>query len=442
MVQNYQALEGELSVRGAATSARSGGSNAVAYVGGYNASTAASEVTAGEATEISDATTAEDTFGDSEIATAASAIAANDVDAIHGVPVDETQTTETFGSSTSTSTGTLGNTPVFDANVHPEHTITVTDVTEGTECDVSYVYGSTPTQPSTSNAARVNPITGEWAADASSEYEFQYTYGDYQTAIETACRLDDVRYVIVGTEADSVKSTLVTELGNVATDFDFKRGVVGATPEIQSGNIASYTPSQNDWRLVEVAPARATGADGGVRTAAAVGGFLASQPIGPDGSGLFDEVAGLESLNTSYRSSDVKNFGQVTALTQNAVVGVAETTSETEQFQPIYATEIIDAVSLGLFETARDYAGGAQDPGDLEALLSTTCQRYARGSPPALGFAQGGSGPPYDVSVTLDAQDSSIANAGVTIVPYPIAEEVNIDVTVSDGFVEFGGASA
>jgi len=45
------------------------------------------------------------------------------------------------------------------------------------------------------------------------------------------------------------------------------------------------------------------------------------------------------------------------------------------------------------------------------------------------------------VSVSLDGTDNSIADAGVTIVPHPIAETVNLSMTVSDGFVQFGGVS-
>jgi hypothetical protein len=439
MVETYQALEGELTVRGTDASTRSGDTNAVAIVGGYDASNAASSVTAGEATEIQNATTAEDTFGASELARAAGVVAANGVGEIYGVPVTETSNTETFGSSTATASGTISDAPIFDTNLHPDHSVTVTDVTEGVECDVSFVYNTTPSQPSTDNAVRINPITGEWAADTSSQYDFSYTYGDYTPAIQNAVT-EDVRYVIVLSEASSVKSTLVTELDNEADDFNFKRGIVGATPSITSGNISSYTPSTQDWRLIEVAPARATSADGEVRTAAAVGGFLASQPIGPDGSGLYDEVSGLSALATSYRPSEVKNFSGVTALTRNAIIGTAETTSTKEKFKPIYGAEIIDDVASGLFVDARDYAGGPQDTGDLEARLSTRCQGFSRGNPPHLGFADDRGGTPYDVDVNIGS-DNTIANASVVIVPYPIAETVNLDITVADGFVEFGGAT-
>jgi len=434
MAKTYNALQGELSVSATATATRTGTSDAVAIVGGYDASNAGSSVTAGEATKIADPTNADSEFGVSELARAASATVANGVNDIYGVPVSETETTENF---TASSSFTVSNTPVFNPDLHPDHDITVTDTGSGTDLTVNIVYEDSPSQPSEEDTVNVNPVNGEVAADTSSDYDVTYTYGDYESAIDTAADLP-VRYVITLTEADSVKATLVSNLANVAQDFDFKRGVVGASPEINATDIGDYTPNQRDWRLVEVAPALGTGADGPVRTAAAVGGFMASQPIGPDGSTLYDNVNGLTGLNTAYRASEVKGFEGVTAVTRNGVIGQAVTTSSTGQYRNVYATEIIDNVALDLFDVATDYAGGPQDIADLETLLETVCQGNSSGSPPLLGFPDSDARP-YNVSVSLGSDDS-VANAGISIVPYPIAEEVKINLTVADGFVQFDGA--
>lgn len=434
MAKTYNALQGQLSVSATATATRTGTSDAVALIGGYDEQNASSDVTAGEATTIADPTNADTEFGTSELARASSVVAGNGVTDIYGIPTPETETTESFTTSQSF---TLSETPVFNPDLHPEHDIVVTDTTEGVDLTVNIVYDDSPAQPSEDNTANVNPINGEIAADTSSDYDVTYTYGDYSEAIDTAVDLP-VRYVITLTEADSVKATLVSNLSTVAQDFDFKRGVVGATPEIGATDIGNYTPNQRDWRLVEVAPALGTGADGPVRTAAAIGGFMASQPIGPDGSTLYDDINGLTGLNTAYRASQVNGFDGVTAITRNGTVGQAMTTSSTGQYKNVYATEIIDKVALDLFDVASDYAGGPQDIADLETLLETVCQGNASGSPPNLGFPDSDARP-YNVNVSLGSDDS-IANAGISIVPYPIAEEVNINLTVADGFVQFGGA--
>lgn len=434
--QTYNALEGELTVRGAATSSRTGAAEGIAIVGGYDADTAANDVNPAEETFIDDPSTAEDAFGDSELPRAAQAAAANGVGDIYGVPVKESSSTE---SVTSDSSGTLTNAPIFNPNLHPDHSITVTDTVDSTDFTVNIVHSDSVSQPADSETVNVNPNSGEWKTKNSSDFDIDYSYGTYDAAIERAVDLP-VRYVVVLTEDASHKSTLVTELNDIANDFDFKRGVVGAEPAIATADIGSYTPNQQDWRLVEVAPSLGTGADGPVRTCAAVGGFLAAQPIGPAGSGLFDAVNGLTSLNKEYRSSAVKDFDGVVALNREGILAKTETTSTENQFRLIYACEIIDDVALDLFSVARDYAGGPQDIQELNSLLRIQCQANAQGNPPNLGFADNTEGQPYDVNVSLGAQDT-IANAGVTIVPYPIAETVNINVTVSDGFVEFEGAN-
>lgn len=434
--KNYDTLEGELTVRGANTVARAGETNAVAIVGGYDASNAASKVTAGQATAITDPAAASDTFGNSEIARAAQAISANGVGTMYGVPVPETQNTESISSGASI---TLSETPVFNPELHPDHEITVTDTDTSTDLNVNVVYANSPSTPSEADTVNVNPINGAVEIDASGNYDVTYTYGDYQTAVNAAADLP-VRYLYVGTESDSVKATVLTELSDIAADFDFKRAFMGTMPAIDVADISSYTPNQRNWRLVEVAPPLATGANGPVRTAAAICGSAAAQSIGPDGSVLYDAVNGITSLNTSYRASEIKDFDAVTALTRNREVGRAETTSDVEQFSEIYVCEIIDDVALDLFETAKDYAGGPQDLQELETLLNVVCQGKASGNPPLLGFGDGRDQNPYSVTTSFGTTND-VANAGVSIVPYPIAQEVNLDMTVTDGFVQFEGAN-
>jgi len=216
MVQTYNALEGTLNVRGTATASRAGTTNAVAVVGGYDSANANSDVTAGESTTISDPTNAADTFGTSELSRVAPTIASNGVQTIYGVPVGETSNTESISSGT---TITLTETP-FDPNLHPDHDITVTDTDTSTDLTVNVVYEQPLPTPTESDTANVNPRTGDVETDASGNYDIEYTYGDYDSAIQTAVDLP-VRSVAVCTEDSAVKSTLQTEpltsISNVAT---------------------------------------------------------------------------------------------------------------------------------------------------------------------------------------------------------------------------------
>jgi len=433
--KTYNTLEGELSVRPAPTVSRSGQSNAVVLIGGYDKATASDDVTAGEPTKISDPTQADVEFGDSELARAAAVVAANGANDIYGVAVPETTNTESF---TATQSMSLSESPVFDPTVHPEHEIVVTDTSAGEDLTTNILYDEIVETPSEENTANVNPLTGDIEVDASSDYDVSYTYGDYTDAINTAADLP-VRYICPLTESPSIKASVTTVLSDIANDFDFKRAVTGAKPNIQSTDISSYTPDEENWRMVEVAPSRAEGAAGPVRTQAAICGMMASQPLGPEGSTLYDELQGIVDLKTQYRGTEAKGFDGVTSVTRSGTVAQAVTTSTAEQFSNVYATEIIDEVALRLFSVAREYAGGPQDIGDLEVLLRGVCQTASRGSPPLLGFGQASDENPYDISVSLGA-DTGVANSNVTIVPTPIAEEVNIGLTVTDGFVSFAGA--
>ncbi len=434
--KNYRSEIGELTIRPTPTVSRSGGSNAVAVVGGYNASTANENITAGEETRVINPVNASAQFGNSEIARAAAVITENGASNIRAVPVPETENTE---SVTGTDSITLSNAPIFDPQLHPEHDIEVVNTTTSEILNVNYVYSNSVQQPTESDTANVNPVTGEIATDVSSDYEITYTYGDYETAIDTAKDLP-VRYLCVLTENESVKSSASTAVSDIASDFDFKRVVTGARPELQSDDVASYTPSQRDFRMIEVAPARARGVNGPVRTQAAIAGLMASQPIGPEGSTLYDTVGGITQLNTKFRANVAKEFDGVTTLSRNGKIVQAVTTSESALFENVYVTEIIDQIALDLFSVGESYAGGPQDVGDLRSRLRGVCQSAANQTPPLLSSDNLDAQRPYNVSVSVGA-DSSIANAAVVIVPTPIAEEVNISLTVSDGFVSFGSAN-
>jgi hypothetical protein len=432
--KTYDTLEGQLSVRPTPTVTQSSPANSVAIIGGYDADNAAADVNAGEATAVRDPVDASDQFGDCEITRAASVMTANGAGDIRAVPVPETEITESIISGSDL---TLSYTP-FDPNLHPDHTITVTDTTTSTDLTINITYSDPVPVPSESDTANVNPLTQTVEVDSSGDYDVTYTYGEYTSAIQTAADLQ-VRYVCPLTESPSVKADTVATLNNVANDFDFKRAVVGAKPEIEPVDIGNYTPDERSWRMVEVAPARAGGADGAVRTQAAVAGLMAAQPLGPDGSTLFDSISGITTLNKRYRGTDAKGFDGVTSITRTAKIAQAVTTSEAEQFSNVYATEIVDAVALRLFSAAESYAGGPQDVGELETLLRGVCLDASSGNPPLLGFGRQTDERPFDIGVSVGA-DSSVANASVTIVPTPIAEEVNIDLTVADGFVSFSGA--
>lgn len=412
-----------------------GFNSAIAIVGGYDSANAASGVNPSEATLVTDGSDAKNTFGaDSELARAVELAYSNGVGDVYGVPLAETQTTETF---TSSSTGTLSNIPAMDPRTHGDHEITVTDTVAASDLDVEIDNSGTPSSPSTSDKAIVNTDTGEWAADTSSDYDITYTYGDFSTAITAAVNVDDARFVAVQTSNSSVVSTLNTELGNRASNFDFKRGVAAVTEGSQPG---SYSDSVDDFRVILSAPARGTLESGGdVVLAAGFASMYAAQPLGS--SILYDEMNALDSVGTTYTLSEARNFDEVTALKCDAKpfkIGQAVTTSTTAQFTDVFQTEIIDAAALNLQEIAEDYAGGANFEGarenmasDMENILRT----FADQRPPLLYSED--SERAYSVRVKVgSSDDESVAN--ITMEPVDVMKKVTLNIGVGDVVVYQG----
>jgi len=429
---SYDTLGAQVTIEPSGTVAPADLNTSVAIVGGYDA--ANGSATAGESTTILGLSDADEQFGsNSELARATAAAITNGASTVYGVPVPETQTTETFTSSTS---GTLGNTPAFDPRVQPEHEITAQDSVDGITVTVNEVYG-TPTTPSNTNTINVNPVTGEWAADSSSDYDITYTYGDYTSAIQTAVD-QPVRYVLVGTENDSVKLTLNQELNEAERNFRLLRGVVGATPDIQSGEVSDYTPVEQDWRMIEVAPARGTGADGTLRTCFAVGGLMAGQPVDVTGSITYDQVNGFSDLNVNYAPTTAAAFEQVTALTDEFDVAEGITTSSELSFRDIYKVEIVDLITERLYQRIKNYRGGSNARTAqlrFQSRLKRDLGSFASAQPPLLADGEGGV--PFTVTVSTGTVDTE-ADVDVGIDVAPIAKQVKLNVSV--GPIEFGGA--
>lgn len=441
MAITYDTLGSTVTVHPTGTVAPGQLNTAVAIVGGYDSANADSSVTAGESTVVNTGNEAETQFGaSSELARQAELAFANGATAVHGVPVAETETTESFGSSSATANGTLGEAPAMDPNVHPDEDITAQDVTAGASVEVNIKYEDTPSSPSDSNTINLNPITGNWTADETAEYDITYTYGDYDTAIGEAVS-QTVRAVGVCTESSSHKTTLNTDMSTAASNFRFLRGVTGADVEIDAGTTGSYTPDTTDWRMVEVAPARGTTPDGEARTVGAILGMIASQTIDVTGSITYDNVRGFDSLRVMFTPTQAESFERVTAITDEFEVAAGLTTSDESSFSDIYKNEIIDFVVEGIYAHVKNYRGGSNaGPAQrrFKSQLKRTLGSYSvpDASPPLL--ASGDGSQPYSVTVGIGSTDTE-TDVDIGIDVAPIAKEVNLDVSV--GPIQFNGAS-
>lgn len=427
MAITYNSLGSRVTINVAGTTVTAGFTSAVAVVGGYDADNADPSVTPGDVETVSGPSDARTLFGDNcELTRQIELLGTPST--IYAVPVQETESTESFSSTTS---GTLANTPQ-DPSVHPDESITVTDTSAGTDLTVEYVYeDGSPSQPTDEDTAVIDIPSGQWAVDASSSYDITYTHGDYEGAIDAAVT-QPVRYVWVCTEDDGLKGYLTTQLQNEADNGSYKRGIAGARVGIDSGSIESYQPTNESFRLVEVAPARATSFSGSVRTGGAVTNLLAAQPIDSGGSITYDSVTGLESLNTSYTPNEAKTFEQVTALTRTMDVAQGVTTSADKPIRDIYKAEIVDTVMESFFGTMKSFAGGPNTDNSqrkLRGALRRVANSFASTRPPALATGEGTR--PYDIQVGLGATDEEIAvTAGIE--PASIAKMITLDLNVGE----------
>lgn len=419
---------------------RSGGTVAIStafettlgLVGGMDS--ANGSATEGEVQTIETTPDAEDAFGaDSELARAVNTAFAQESppSTIYAIGVSETTgVTDSFASTTS---GVLENVPVFDPNVQPEHEITAQDTVESATVDVNIVYESPPATPSDANTINLNPITGEFEADESSDYDITYDYGDYTTAISDVADKTP-RTLAVLSENESVGNDLVSTLKNSAENFGFMHGMIGVSPEVTAND---YSDNFDSRRLSVVAPSRAyldTANTEMVRTVGAAGGKQAGKGLGD--STTYESLAGLVDLNTKYTNSELGTLidAEVYTLKQGGGIDVVKdmTTSEDVKFERIYASEIIDEATEISHRISQQFIGELNSQENRTALESSHYSQYK-------ALAADDLLDNYYASASLGSTDDEVVlNIGLDIVGIMDT----IDVTISIGDVITNGGAA
>jgi hypothetical protein len=184
------------------------------------------------------------------------------IDFLYGVMPNTVSNTESFAG---TSSGTISQTPVS------QDTVSVTDSTSGNQMSLEITYEDAPSQPTASETVRLNRKSGEWAADSSSDYEFQYEYEDYATAFDSADKtVNDTETGLYGaiSDSESVASTLSGKVNELRSQYQLVMGVAGAEPNgdtddvayLESGyphyDVSNYTDNVDNDAMFLHAPAR------------------------------------------------------------------------------------------------------------------------------------------------------------------------------------------
>jgi hypothetical protein len=428
-------LYGTTGIPGTSATVRSGGTTAV---GAAFTTTAAlvgvmdtdnGDATPGEVYTIESSSEAGTQFGEgSELKEQTDLAYLNGAGLVYAYPVTETETTESFAAQSS---GTLAEAPAINPTLHEHIDITAEDTSSNTSVEV--VIDPNPTTPADADTIELDPTTGDWEADTSSDYDITYEYGDYSTGIEEVAKLVP-RSLGVLTENTSVANDLLTELNSYDVDFDFMHGYVGAPADTTA---SSYSDSFDDRRLVVTAPSRGyldSAETNEARTVGAVAGKQAGKPLGD--STTYESLDGFASLRTAYTNSELATLidSQVYPIKEGGGVKVIKdmTTSTDTRFERVYASEIVDEVTQISNEIAQNYIGNVNTADERTLLAESHRTSYSQLEDDQLLED-------YFVGVSKGANDFEVdVEIGIDVIG--IMDTIDVTVTVGD-VVTNGGAA-
>jgi len=272
----------------------------------------------------------------------------------------------------STQSGTLSNAPIFEQDVSDESNIdslVVKDTTDGV-VTVQYSYESPPTAPSDTDTIVVNPLTGEYNADAAptGDYEFDYKYLDWQSAFDAG----DVARVVqeketgvydVLSDSDAVSADASSTATTRRQAYQLVNVFSGAEPndnevvQDSNGNYvrrdARFDTSEYSQGSVDadyyfkLAPVRQ---ENSVDTVlGGVGGLFAGNPISDP---IYnDPISGYDELEQKFTKADADNMRveNVIPIRQAGSIRVKDnksTSTEADWERDFWRRRIADRVIL------------------------------------------------------------------------------------------------
>jgi len=398
-------------------------------IGGYDADDGSA--TGGDVEQITSSSEAVAAFGeDAELTTQCNLALQNGATTIYAAGVEETTTTENLSA---TSSATLSNAPLFDPRVQPDESVTVTDTSEAASVTVNYV-DETPTTPSESNAANLNPITGEVEFDESSDYDVEYSYGDYETAVENVMQFVP-RAVGVLTENTSVVNDALGEANTYDVNFDFTHVFGGEFVDFE--DVPNYSNAYDDRRLAAVTSPRAYTDETEtteVRTIGAVVGKQAGLPLGD--TSTVESLSGLVSLKdtpSNTQAAAMIDKGLYVLQERGAVTVVKDTTTSSDpRFERVAWSEIVDEATEISNVISQNFIGEANTEDNRLRLGENHRSAYDELLADNLLDE-------YVVSVSESA-DPSVVDVGIGLNVVDYMDRIEVDIRVGD-VVTNGGAA-
>lgn len=355
------------------------------------------------------------------------------IDYLYGVMLDVTSVSaETFAG---TASGTLANAPIIE----DPSTISVQDTVDATAVTVEFRYDSPPTAPTDADTVHLNPITGEWTADSSSDYEFDYDWPDYSAALdeaETVIETEETGIIAPFAESESISTDLSGRLNALRPNYKMAFGLSAAEPNANTTenepkyDTSAYTDSIDNDAMFLHAPARKQGSKSTIT--GAVGGLLAGNAI--DDS-VFHENLVVDDLEQRLSGAEVEDLEgeQVMPVRQPKSGGTItlenniSTSTATSWERDYWTMRIIDQVTL-IAKTIGDSILGRINDTETRSTVESQIRVEMR------NLAQDRLIDPVegeDWFVEVYEVDNNTVGVDLGITPTGIAKQVEFNLTIS-----------
>lgn len=351
---------------------------------------------------------------------------------LYGIRWDVTDETETLESTS----GTLSNAPIVeDAN-----SITVTGDPGGADTDISveFRYDSPPTNDATADTAYINPITGEVEIE-STETSFEVVYDSPDVAsarAEAETVLGDEETGLIGqlVENEDLATDLSGSVNTLRGEYKLAMGIQAAQPNANSDDntpdydTGSYTDSIDNDAMFLHAPARKEGSQ--TTITGALGGYMASRPLGPDGS-IYGDSLTVDDLDDRLSKADNDNLRdkKVIPVRQSPQGGSVEisdnisTSEETDWIRDYWTRRIVDQVIL-ISKAVGDSIIGRINDQRTRDTVTTTIKSELKGLADDRLITT-------EYFVDVYQVDANTVGIDVGITPQGIVKQVDISITIN-----------
>lgn len=362
------------------------------------------------------------------------------INLLYGLMLDEAEVTaEEFAGSGS---GELANAPIKE-DLDDVSVADTADSTDSASDDfrVEFVYESAPSPPTLegteTDAVAINPNTGEWAADSESDYEFDYVYGDWESALGTidgVLNEGETGVIAAATDAESVATSLSGTVNTLRGQYKMVVGVAGAQPDSTSEmgyaryDTSAYADAVDNDSVFLHAPARKE--ESVVKTTGALAGVMAGNAL--DDS-IYRDVVSAGSVGqrlslaeaTNLRDSQVIPLRQPPAGGSVVISGNISSSTEEDYERDYFTRRIVDQAVLiarGIGQQTLGQINNQDTRGTAGALIRNSLTGLVND-----GLLESDDGTPF---VDVFEVDNKTIGIDIGITPFGVAKRVEVSITV------------